>query len=97
MSLISSTTKQLIVPNYTTSSEIVTVLSDYVSTITGTHHTTLLKLMYLDKVVVLYVHYYRNNDDYDLEVITELPYDTYSYEELVAIYNKHKEIVVDYV
>jgi hypothetical protein len=36
-------------------------------------------------------------DNYDLEVITDLPYDTYSYEELISIYNKHKECVVDYV
>ena len=97
MSLISSTDKQLITPNFTTSSEVVTVLANYVSVITNVRHTTLLKLMYLDKVVMLYVHYYRNNNDYDLEVVTELPYDTYSYEELVAIYNKHKEVVVDYV
>lgn len=97
MSLISSTDKQLVTPNFTTSSEVVTVLANYVSAITNVRHTTLLKLMYLDKVVVLYVHYYRNNDDYDLEVITELPYDKYSYEELVATYNKHKECVIDYV
>ena len=97
MSLISSTDKQLVTPNFTTSSEVVSVLSDYVSVITNVRHTTLLKLMYLDKVVVLYIHYYHNNDDYDLEIVSELPYNNYSYEELIAIYNQHKEVVVDYV
>jgi|SanBayMetagenome_1026888.scaffolds.fasta_scaffold01246_4 hypothetical protein len=97
MTLISVNNKQLVTPNFTTSSEVVTVLANYVSAITNVRYTTLLKLMYLDNRVVLYVHYYRNNNDYELEVITDLPYDTYLYEELISIYNKYKECVIDYV
>lgn len=75
---------------------VVKQLANYVSTITGCYTLQLLVATYYNNTITLYVNNYGNNIYHD-QLVIELPYDEYTNEELIAIYERNKEYVIDYV
>ena len=79
-----------------TSSIIVKVLKDYVSSVSGNHLTELLIVIPNKKkqTMQLCVHYWCNGNEFAVDNIATIPY-TLSKKEILSYYRN--EVVVDYV